>query len=200
MNRMTTPPRLQMIWVATLVLLSFPAFAAGGGEGSGGLFSGDIGNAIWTSAIFLGLLLVLGKFAWGPVLDGMKQREDFIHDSLAKAKADRDEAAALLAKYDGLLAKARSEATAVVEEGRRDAEVLQARIEEKAKAEAEKLITRAKREIGISKETAVKELYSLSGELATDIASRIVRRELTPTDQQRLIEDSIAELGGLESN
>ncbi len=200
MNRTTKQSHLWFLWVATLILLTAPALASGGEEGSGGLFSGDLGNAIWTAAIFLGLLLVLGKFAWTPILDGMKQREDFIHDSLAKAKADRDEAAAKLAKYDGLLAEARASATTIVEEGRRDAEVLHGRIEEKAKAEAEQLIERAKREIGISKDTAIKELYSLSGTLATDIASRIVRRELTPADQQRLIEESIAELGGLESN
>ncbi len=200
MNRTTKQASHWLLWVAITALVSVPAFAAGGEEGSGGLFSGDLGNAIWTTAIFLGLLLVLGKFAWTPILDGMKQREDFIHDSLAKAKADRDEAAAQLAKYDNLIAEARAEATSIVEEGRRDAEVLQGRIEEKAKAEAEQLITRAKREIGISKDTAIKELYALSGTLATDIASRIVRRELTPADQQRLIEESIAELGGLESN
>lgn len=185
--------------VATaLALVTVPAFAAG--DESPSLFAGDLGNAIWTLAIFLGLLFVLGKFAWGPILDGLQQREDFIRDSLAKARDDRDAAEARLGEYEGILAKARAEATAIVEEGRRDAEVLRAKIEEDAKTEASKQIERAQREIRLATETATKELYTLSGTLATDIASRIVGRELDTKDHQRLIADSIAEIDRLETN
>ncbi len=140
------------------------------------------------------MLGVLGKYAWGPLLDSLKAREDFIRESLESAKRDRDQSEARLKQYDDKLTEARAEATAIVEEGRRDAEVLRLRIEEEARAEAERTIERAKREIGIAKETAVKELYTLSGTLATDIASRIVGRELKPEDHERLIEASISEL------
>ena len=145
--------------------------------------------------IFFLALAVLRKYAWGPLLDSLQAREDFIRESLDSAKKDRDEAEVRLREYDDKLTEARAEATAIVEEGRRDAEVLRQRIEEEARAEAEKMVQRAKREIGIAKETAVKELYTLSGTLATTIASRIVARELTAEDHERLIDDSIAELG-----
>ena len=172
--------------------LATPTFAAGGGENN--IFAGDLGNVLWTLLIFFLVLFVLGKYAWGPMLDSLKAREDFIRESLETAKKDRDAAERRLREYDDKLTEARAEATAIVEEGRRDAEVLRQRIEEEARAEAEKMIQRAKREIGIAKETAVKELYTLSGTLATDIAARIVGRELKAEDHQRLIEQSIGEL------
>ena len=183
----------RLLLAALLVAsLALPAFAAGDGENN--IFAGDLGNVLWTLVIFFLVLVVLGKYAWGPLLDSLKAREDFIHESLAAAKQDRDQAEARLREYDNKLTEARAEATAIVEEGRRDAEVLRQRVEEEARAEAEKMIERAKREISIAKETAVKDLYTLSGTLATDIAARIVGRELKPEDHQRLIEESISEL------
>lgn len=195
-------PRAQAAVFATTAALTLagPVLAAGGAAGSGSLFSGDVGNAIWTLVIFVLVLVVLGKYAWGPILTGLKQREDFIHDSLAKAKADRDAAEARLAEYEKRLATARAEASAIVEEGRRDADALRLKIEQDARTEAEKMIERARREIGIAKETAIKELYVQSARLATDVAGRIVARELRPEDHERLIRDSLAELGRMESN
>lgn len=177
------------------LLLASPLLAAPEGEGGGGgIFSGDLGNVLWTLVVFFLVVFVLGKYVWGPVQDSLQAREDFIRESLETAKKDRDEAEARLKAYDDKITSARAEATAIVEEGRRDAEVLRQRIEEEAREEAEKMLSRAKREISIAQETAVKELYTLSGTLATDIAARIVGRELKAEDHQRLIEQSIGEL------
>lgn len=188
--------------LAVCLLVAAPALAAGGGEGHGesSIFAGDLGNVLWTLVIFGLVLFVLGKFAWGPMLDMLQKREDFIRESLESAKKDRVEAEARLAEYEERLTEARAEATAIVEEGRRDAEVLRQRIEEEARAEAEKVMGRAKREISIAHETAVKELYELSGRLATDIAGRIVGRELSTGDHDRLIRESIEEIDNLETN
>ncbi len=192
----TTRALLAGLWAASLAV---PAFASGGG-GENNIFAGDIGNVLWTLLIFFLVLVFLGKFAWGPLLDSLKAREDFIRESLETAKRDRDQAEARLKDYDDKLNEARAEATAIVEEGRRDADVLRQRIEDQAQSEAEKMIDRAKREIGIAKETAVKDLYTLSGSLATDIASRIVARELNKDDHERLIDESIAELERMGPN
>jgi F-type H+-transporting ATPase subunit b len=186
-------------WLPALAagaLTALPALASepahGGGEPN--LFAGNIGNAVWTLVIFGAVLFVLGKYAWGPIINGLKQREDFIRDSLTKAKADREAAEAQLKAYEERLTTARSEATKIVEEGRRDAEVVKGRIEQQARQEAEKIIERAKREIDIAKDTAIKELYARAGALATDAASRIIRHELSGTDHQRLIAEAIARL------
>jgi F-type H+-transporting ATPase subunit b len=180
------PATAALLWAAT------PALASEGGGGN--IFAGDLGNAIWTVVVFLVVLVVLGKFAWGPLLAGLQERERFIHDSLAQAKADREAAEARLREYEARLAQARAEATAIVEEGRRDAESVKARIEAKAREEAERMIERARREIGIATDTAVKDLYGLAGRLATDAASRIIRRELSGADHERLVAEAIASI------
>jgi len=181
----------------TLALMAAPAMAAEGGHAEGvanNPFAGDIGNALWTIIIFVLVLVVLGKYAWGPILSNLQARENFIFESLEKAKRDRDEAEARLRQYEEKLASARAEASAIVDEGRRDADVVKRRIEEDAHKEADRMIERARREIQIATDTATKELYTLSARLATDMATRIVGKELGPQDHERLIADSIASI------
>lgn len=177
-----------------LALFAMPAFAAGGEASDGNIFTGDAGSILWTLVVFLGVVFVLGRFAWGPILEGLQKREDFIREALEEARRDRDATAATLKTYEDKLAEARAEATQLVEEGRRDAEVVKARIEEEAKAESEKIIERAKREIGIARVTAVKELYEASGEMAAVIAGRIIGREINASDHERLIASAIEEI------
>jgi F-type H+-transporting ATPase subunit b len=182
-----------------LALMLFPALAVAA-EGEGSFFSGDIGNAIWTLTIFLLVIFVLGKFAWGPLLSTLQEREKFIRESLEEAKADREAAEARLAEYEEKLREARAEATEIVKEGRRDAEVVRRRVEDDAKEEAEKIVRRARREIEIAKQTAVKDIYGLTARLATSAAAKIVRQDLTASDHERLIRESIAELEKMESS
>jgi F-type H+-transporting ATPase subunit b len=181
-----------------LLLAVAPAWAAEGGESN--LFAGDIGNAVWTLVIFLLVIVVLGKFAWGPLLSGLQQREEFIRRSLEEAKADRQAAEARLREYEEKLAEANAEAVAIIEKGKSEGETLRAGIEEKARDEADKMVDRARREIELAKQTAIKDLYATSSTLATEIASRIVQRELQPADHEKLIADSIDELGKLDRN
>ncbi len=158
------------------------------------IFTGDLGNIIWSLVTFLIVLVVLGKFAWGPILGTLQKREDFIRDSLEQAKRDRDDAAAQLASYEKKQADSRAEASAIVEEGRRDAEVLKRKIEDDAKAEADAVVERAKREIGLATDTARRELYDLAAKLATDVASKIINEELDGAKHERLIAESIEQI------
>ena len=73
-------------------------------------FAGNVGNAVWTIVIFVIVVIVLGKFAWGPILSLLKEREDFIHKSLSDAKRDRDDAEARLKEYATRLQSAQAEA------------------------------------------------------------------------------------------
>ena len=186
----------RVVAVAMLALGALPALAAGGGEGESNIFAGDIGNVLWTLVTFGLVLFVLGKFVWGPLTNMIQQREEFILESLEKAKGDREAAEARLLELEKRLNDARAEATEIVEEGRRDAEAVKHKIEADAKAEAQKMVERAKREIGIARETAVKELYELSGNLAVEIAGRIVGRELETKDHDRLISEALEDLQG----
>jgi F-type H+-transporting ATPase subunit b len=188
------------LFALALMAAAVPAMAAEAAEahseGPPNLFSGDGGDIFWTLLIFAVVLVVLGKFAWGPILGNLQARESFIHDALATAKRDRDQAEARLREYEERLASARAEATAIVDEGRRDAEVVKRRIEEAAKVEADKMIDRARREVHLATVTATRELYDLSAKLATDLAARVLGREITAKDHERLISEAI---DGIES-
>jgi len=176
-----------------------PEAAEHGGSESN-LFAGDFGNAAWTLVIFLLVVFILGKFAWGPLLSTLQQRESFIRDALAAAKNDREAAQARLEEYTTKLQEARAEASAIVDEGRRDAEVVKGRIEQEARDEAGKMIERAKREIGVAKATAIRELYETSATLATEVAARVIKREVKAADHERLIKDAIEQLGTQDLN
>ena len=175
-------------------LMACAAAQASEGVEPPNLFTGDLGNIIWTLATFIVVLIVLGKFAWKPILGGLQKREEFIRDSLEQARRDREEAEKRLAEYVRKVDAARAEATTIVEEGRREAEVLKRRLDEMSKTEAQATLERTRREIGIALESATKELYSLAGKLATEAASRIIRKEITPADHERLINESVMEL------
>lgn len=188
--------RFSLLFAATAGLsAALPALASEGSE-SGGVFAGDVGNAIWTLLIFGTVVFVLGRFAWKPILAGLTAREKFIRTALEEAQRDRAEAEARLKEYVDQLNAARSEATAIVEEARRDADTVKRRIEEEANGEAARIVERARREITLAKESAVKELYSLAARLTTEVAGKILRREITPQDHERLIRESIDKLAG----
>lgn len=175
---------------SVLLVTALPALAAEA-EGEPSLLAGDLGNSFWTLLIFVLVLVILGKYAWGPILKTLQARESFIHEALAKAKADRDAAEARLREYEERLATARAEATAIVEEGRRDAEVVKRKIEEEAKHAYDQAVERSKRDIQMATDAATKDLYRLSAKLATDLAARVIGRELTPQDHDRLIAEAI---------
>ena len=108
----------KLLTVALFALAAIPLQAAE--ETTLSPFAGNVGNAVWTLVIFLIVVVVLGKFAWGPVLALLKQREDFIHKSLSDAKHDRDEAEARLKEYAARLQSAQVEAVGIIEEARKD--------------------------------------------------------------------------------
>lgn len=184
----------QLLLSFGMLCAAVPAWAAEQGKSEGGLFAGDIGNVFWTVLIFGIVLVILGKFAWGPILSQLQAREEFIHDSLAKADEARTAAERQLKEYEKKMAAARAEATAIVEEGRRDGDVVKQKIESDARAEAEATLERVKREISIAKETAVKDLYAVAGKLAVGVAGKIIHKELSAADHEQLIAQSIDQL------
>ena len=122
MNKRCLFRRLTVAMIGILVVATTALAQEHGEAAQPSIFEGGLHNAIWTLVIFLTVVLVLGKFAWKPLLAALKAREDFIRESLENAKKEREESAALLKKYSDQINKAREEATAITQEGRRDAE------------------------------------------------------------------------------
>ena len=158
------------------------------------LFAGNVGNALWTLVIFVLVVVVLGKFAWGPILSLLKQREDFIHKSLSDAKHDRDEAEARLKEYAARLQSAQAEAVAIIEEARRDSERLRQELRERARSEADTMIKNAERQIELQTTRAIQQLRQESVELSVTIASKILQRNISKEDNDKLIADALRQI------
>jgi F-type H+-transporting ATPase subunit b len=166
-----------------------------GGGGGWSPFQGDFGNFLWTLITLIVVYLVLKRFAWKPLLDALQSREKFIEDSLRQATEARDRAEAQLREYEAKLAAARDEVEAMLDEGRRDAAALREREHDKGRQEARQELERAKREIHVATDTAIRDLYERAAELSTSAAAKILDRELSPKDHERLVAEAIEALG-----
>ena len=181
------------MWIVACWALSVPAaLAEEGGEPN--VLGGDIANAIWTLIIFGVLLVVLGRYAWPPLLRALQQREQVIHDALVAAKRERLEAEKMLADYRRQVEHAREEATAIVEEGKRDAEMVRRRIADETQAEARQMIERARREIQLATDTAVKTLYDHTADLAVTMAGQVLGRAVGPDEHRAWINQAVDEI------
>ncbi|MBI5866034.1 MAG: F0F1 ATP synthase subunit B [Planctomycetes bacterium] len=167
------------------------AHGADAQAGEKSIFGGGIGNVVWTTVIFLVVVFVLGTKAWPQILRVLDEREKSIRTSLENARREREDAEKLLVQYKQQIERARVDATAIVDEGRRDAEVVRRRIQDEAKKESDEMIARAKREIQLATDAAVKELYDRTANLAVDVAAQIVRKELRAEDHRALVLESI---------
>jgi F-type H+-transporting ATPase subunit b len=157
-------------------------------------FAGNVGNAVWTLVIFVIVVVILGKFAWSPVLSLLKQREEFIHKSLADAKRDRDEAETRLKDYAAKLQSSQAEAFGIVEKARQDAERLRDELRLRAQSEADSMIKKAGHEIELQTAQAVRQIRKDAVDLSVTIASKLLQRNVTKEDNEKLIADALKEI------
>ncbi len=147
--------------------------------------------ALFSLLVFLILLVVLGKFAWRPIIDALEGREEKIANHIAEAERNHEEAKALLAQYEQKLADAAQEVRDLLEEARRDAEHTKASILAEAKAGAETERARALHEIESATDQALKALAERSAELAIELAGKILQSKLSPAEHQTLIAEAM---------
>jgi len=179
-----------------LLLAAVPAVAQEHGGEAEALtpFAGNVGNALWTLIIFLIVVVVLGKFAWGPVLGLLREREEFIHRSLNEAKREREEAEARAKDYAAKLQSAHAEAAALLEEARKDSARLRDELRQKAKSEAETMIQTAERQIALQTQRAMQDIRREAVDLSVAIASKIIQRNLSKEDNERLIDEALRQV------
>jgi F-type H+-transporting ATPase subunit b len=149
--------------------------------------------------VFLGLLGLLTKFAWKPIMEGLDKREQGIADTIAATQAANAEARNMLASYERRLAEASDEVRGMLEEARRDAESTRQSIVAEARKASEDERNRARHEIGLAKDAALAQIAERAGELAVDVAGKFLREKLGKEDQARLVRDSVAGIGSKPS-
>ena len=196
MRRFLTPLWVLAVVVASLSFAAAPCLAEEPGAApekheSVNPVQPDLVVALATVGVFLVLFLVLSKTAWKPILAGLKAREDGIRASIEGAEKANADANALLADYQARLATATDEARSIVEEGRKDAEALRAKIEAEAVADAARERDRAIRDIEIAKDGALKEIYDRVAVIATDVAGKILQQKLDPAGHRRLVDEAV---------
>lgn len=173
-------------------------WAQGGGEGDGGLFDINTGLSAWTLIVFAGLVFLLGKFAWGPIIEAVDAREKGIQSALDEASERNDEAARMLAEHKEQLADARRQANELIAEGKAAGEHVHKEIEEKARAEAQGIVERARSEIERERDAALEMLRKESVDLALAAASRLMQENLDQDKDRQLVERYLSELGSNE--
>jgi F-type H+-transporting ATPase subunit b len=147
--------------------------------------------AIFTAVIFVILLFVLKKFAWGPIAEGLDKREQRVRGEIEAAQQANLEAKELLAQHQQRLAAAESDVRELLERARREAERTGREIVEKARGETEAEKQRALREIDVATAGALKDLAERSANLAVELAGRIVGSRLDAQSHSRLIEEAV---------
>ena len=183
---------------ALSLLLALPGalWAQGDGEGGGGgLFDINAGLGVWTLLVFFGLLLILSKYAWGPILNAVEEREKGIKASLDEAAERNAEAAGLLEQHREQLQDARRQANELIAEGKAAGDTVRKEVEEKARAEAQAIAERARAEIERERDAALEVLRKESVELALAAASRLMQENLDQPKDRELVERYLDELG-----
>lgn len=150
--------------------------------------------AIWTVVVFLGLLAVLGKFAWKPLMEALRTREEHLEHVLFETEKARNDGERLLAEHRKQMAAANDTVQAMLAEARRDAEARGAEIVRKAQAEAEAAGERARGEIGRARDQALGEIWTKTADLAVAVAGKVIQKNLSGDDQRRMVEAALAEL------
>lgn len=177
-----------------LVALAFLAavgplpLLAAEGEGTTPLFTVNLGTTVWTTLVFFALLGILWKFAWGPILAAVDAREKAIQGALDEAARQNQDAARLLEEHKKQLADARRQAGDLIAEGKVAGEKVKKEIEEKARAEAQAMVERAKNEIERERDAALDVLRRESVDLALAAASRLVQEKMDQSKDRQYVE------------
>ena len=159
----------------------------------------DPGLFVWTIITFLILLTLLSKFAWKPLLNALEKREDEITNSLENAEKARKELERLTTEGDEIIAQARSEAQAIVSEGKKASDQLKESTLLKAKEEAVANLEQAKEQIQVEKDKAIAEIKGEVVGLSLSIAEKLVKKNLNEEDNKSLINESLKHIKGYEA-
>jgi len=192
----TRPSLFCLVMVASFnsIISQGHAADAAGSSQAPPLLSFDVGSAFCNLVIFLGVLLILSKFVWPVILQGLKDREDKIFDELANADRANADAKKILSEYQSKLDDAATQVQSILTEARNDASASGQRIVEEAKQEAERQRERALSEIETAKKVALADLAGQTSDLAIGVAQQVIGRELKAEDHAELIRQSLDRL------
>lgn len=154
----------------------------------------DPGLYVWTIITFLVLLVVFNKLAWRPLKGILQTREELIRKSLDDARQAKQELERLHVESQKILTEARVQADKILSETRSDANRLRDELKQKAQSEAGGIVKNAERQIEMETARALQQIRAEAVNLSVAIASKLIERNLTKEDNERLIEETLKEI------
>jgi F-type H+-transporting ATPase subunit b len=154
----------------------------------------DPGLYIWTILTFLLLVAALAKFAWRPLLRALEERQESIRKSLDDARQAKQELERLHGESAKILATARAEADTILARTREDANRVRDELKQKAQAEAANVVKNAERQIELETARALQQIRAEAVDLSVAIASKILQRNVSREDNQRLIDETFKQI------
>jgi F-type H+-transporting ATPase subunit b len=191
-SKMVPPGKL----LAVLVLLLVPvtAMAAGGGHADSGALIKDFAYRCFNFALMVGLLVY---FVRKPIRNGLRSRREEIEKTLADAKAAKEAAEAKYREYSEKLEKATEEIEAISAAIRREGELERDKILESAREMSEKIQQEADAKAANAVAGAKTELREEAAQLAVELAEELLKKEFSPKDQKRLVDEYMQKVGEL---
>jgi F-type H+-transporting ATPase subunit b len=160
------------------------------------LIQPDPGLFIWTIITFLVLLGLLAKFAWRPLLQALETRQESIRKSLDDARQAKQELERLHQESAQIIRQARVEADGIITRSRADSDRLREEMRQKAKSEANAIVKNAERQIQLETTRALQQIRTEAVDLSVMIASKIIQRNLSKEDNERLIDEALRQVQG----
>jgi F-type H+-transporting ATPase subunit b len=152
------------------------------------------GLMIWTIICFLVVLVVLKKYAFGPIQQMIDTRRESIQQAIAEADNAREEARKLLEEHRKLIGQAKSESEEILGEARRVADAQRDRVKQETEEDRRRRLEETRRQIEQATAQALGQIRDEVGKLSLLAAEKITRKSLTDADQQRLIDEALAEI------
>ncbi|GAB4310520.1 MAG: F0F1 ATP synthase subunit B [Bacteroidales bacterium] len=154
-----------------------------------------VGLVFWMTVSFAILIFILARYAWKPIMNGLKERENSIEEALKAAELAREEMARLQADNEQLIREAKDERDALLKEARALKEKMIGEAREKADQEAQRILDSARESIENEKKAAIYEMKSQMAALSIEIAEKILREELSDRKKhEKLVEKLIADI------
>tara|TARA_B100001029_G_C14914985_1_gene368664 strand:- start:218 stop:718 length:501 start_codon:yes stop_codon:yes gene_type:complete len=144
----------------------------------------SFGLFFWQLLIFVGLILILKKFAWKPILDMLNERENSIKESLESAQKAKDEFSKIKSDNEKILNDAKKERDFIISDAKKTGREIIEDAKNGAKLESEKIIKNARDSITKEKDLILKDLKSQVVDLSVQIASKIIKKELNEKQEQ----------------
>ncbi|MGH2656287.1 MAG: F0F1 ATP synthase subunit B [Actinomycetota bacterium] len=152
---------------------------------------------IFGSLAFLLVFVVLARYAFPRLNQGLRQREEKIRGDLEGAEEARKEAEASLQRYEQQLQEARAESGRIIEEARKTADSMRRDLLAKAEEESRAVVARAQEEIRAERDRVIQELRGQLAEWSVDLAGRVVGASLDKRRHLKLVEEYIDEVAGM---